>query len=109
MKLELTPEMTFEKMTEVLKEEFPQYKVRLLKNPLMRFQFIEVKKSGFVGVWVRVMKEKEVWLIKAIPSGLVRGLLGGLLLIAFLYNPQKKVQEEVAAAMKKRFLEPVNA
>lgn len=104
MKLNLTDEMSFDKMTEVLKEGLPQYEVKLLKNPIAKFQYAQIKKSGSVGVWVRVFpKNNEVRLIKAMPSALVRGLFGGLLLILFVMGAQGKVQAEVADVLKKAF------
>jgi hypothetical protein len=104
MKLRLTKGMTFESVTKVLQEELPAYKTRLRKNPILRFSYIEVKKNGFVGVWVRLFdSEKEAWLIKAIPSAIVRGLFGGLLLFIFINGSQKKVRYQVAEVIKMRF------
>jgi len=104
MKLNLTEEMSFEKMTEVLKKELPQYEVSLKKNPLTKWQYVEVKKSGAVGVWVRTFpKKNEAWLIKAMPSALVRGLFGGLILILFVMGAQGRVQKEVNDVLTKAF------
>ena len=77
MKLELNPEMSFDKMTNLLTEKFPQYEVKLLKNPVAKFQYIQVKKSAFSGVWIRRYEKKgRVQLINAVPSALARGFLG---------------------------------
>jgi hypothetical protein len=73
MKLKHYPEMTFDNMVQTLQKELPQYETRLLKNPLLGFQYIEVKKSGFVGVWIRIFENKQnIQLIKAIPSAMAR-------------------------------------
>ena len=96
--------MSFEKMTKVLKEAFPQYKVTLEKNPLAKWQYVQVKKSGTVGVWIRTYpKKKTALLIKAIPSSLVRALYGGLILILFVMKAQGKVQKEVNDVLIKSF------
>ena len=58
MNLELKPEMTFEAMRDAIQAELPQFKTSIKKNPLMKFEYIEVKKSGTVGVWIRVFDKK---------------------------------------------------
>jgi hypothetical protein len=104
MKLVKTEEMSFDKITEVLTEELPQYEVSLLKNPIARFEYVQVKKTGSVGVWVRIIEKKqEVLLIKAMPSALVRALFGGLLLILFVNGAQNKVRDECSDVLKKAF------
>jgi hypothetical protein len=59
MNLELKPEMSFEGMTSVLTNQCPEYKIKLLKNPVAKFQYIQVEKSALVGIWIRVMEKKE--------------------------------------------------
>jgi hypothetical protein len=105
MKLKLTSEMTIESMAQVLQdaEDFP-YKVRTKKNPLMGFQYVEVEKSGAVGVWIRVFEKKgRVQLMNAMPSTLVRVLFGGLLLIAFTYGAQSKIRKQAGAILMEAF------
>lgn len=97
-----TPEMTFESLTETLKKELPQYKVSLKKNPIAGFQYVEVAKSGAVGVWVRVWPaKKQVGLTRCHPSPLVRALLGGLLVLAFTWGSMGKVQKDCADVLKR--------
>lgn len=48
MNLELNEKMTFDAMQKVLSEKLP-YKVKLKKNPLLRFEYIVVEKTAFVG------------------------------------------------------------
>ena len=59
MKITYTPEMTFEAMQDAVRSELPEYTTEIKKNPLLGFQYLEVKKSGTVGVWVRVFEEKR--------------------------------------------------
>ena len=73
MKLEYTTDMTFEAMKDALTTALPQYEVKILKNPLAKFEYIEVKKSGTVGVWIRGFDKKgRVQLTNAIPSTMAR-------------------------------------
>ena len=104
MKIKFTPEMTFEAMAEAIKTELPQYETTIKKNPLMGFQYIEVKKSGTVGVWIRVFEKKgRINLMNAIPSNTVRALFGGLLLILFVSAAQTKVRKEAGAVLIQKF------
>ena len=106
MDLELKPEMTFEGIHELLTEELPRYKVKLLKNPVARFQYIQVERSSFVGIWIRIMEKKGiVKLINTMPSTFARapilGLLVTLLLFAFTGPAQTKVNNEVGEILMK--------
>ena len=96
MKIEFKPEMTFESMAEVIQENFPQYKTEIKKNPVAKFNYIQIRKTGAVGVWIRIFEKKnKVQLMNAMPSALVRGLLGGLILVAFTHKAQSKIRKEV--------------
>jgi len=104
MRLEYTTDMTFEAMKDTLAAALPQYEVKVLKNPLAKFEYVEVKKSGTVGVWIRVFDKKgRVQLTNAIPSTAARAFLGGLLLIAFTYGAQSKVRKEAGAVLIEKF------
>ena len=104
MKLELTPEITIEAMYETLKAEFPQYVVSSKKNPIAKFEYVEVRKSGTVGVWVRILdKKNEVHVVNCIPSAGARALFGGLLVLAFVWGAQSKVRKEVGPVLINKF------
>jgi len=104
MNLQIKEEMTYQSVFEKLKEELPQYRVELKKNPLARFEYIQVRKAPFVASWVRLFPKKErTMLIRGIPDFWARLLLGGLLAVLFFGGAQKKVEEEVAAALEKSF------
>ena len=104
MKLKYNPQMTFEKMIEVLTRALPGYKIELRKNPLMRFNYIVIRKSAFIGVWVRVFEQKGfVQLIKAIPSVWARAFFGSLLVILLMSKSQGKVADEVAQVLEREF------
>jgi hypothetical protein len=105
MKLQLTEAMTFEAMAEALKAspELP-YEITIKKNPLMRWQYIQVRKSGAVGAWIRVFpKRNRVLLLNAMPSALIRGLFGGLLLFIFTYSAQSKVRKKSGEILMEAF------
>jgi len=108
MKLELKPEMSFDGMTDLLKRECTDYKIKLLKNPVARFQYIQVEKSAFVGIWIRVFESKgTVQLINTMPSTIARIPLLGLIVTLFLFaftNPaQTKVRNEVGEIFIKEY------
>ena len=104
MNLEQKENMTFESMQEILNEKFPQHKVSVKKNPLAGFQFVEVRKSGTVGTWIRINDNKrQVKLINGMPSAGARAMLGGLLIIAFVYGSQNKLRKEVAKVLSDHF------
>jgi hypothetical protein len=104
MKLNHNPQMTFEAMTQALQEELPQYQVELLKNPLMGFQYVQVRKSGAVGTWVRIFDKKdEVRLINGMPAWWARALFGGVLLLLFVWGSMNRVRKETADVLMRRF------
>ncbi len=103
MNLQLNEKMTFPEMERVLSEKLT-YEVKIKKNPLLRFEYIVVKKSAFVGAWIRIFEKKDrVQLIKAIPSDIARAFFGGLIVILFLSSAQRKVLEEIAEVLKAEF------
>ena len=103
MKLELNPQMSFENMTNLLTEKFPQYEIKLLKNPVAKFQYIQVKKSAFSGVWIRRYEKKgSVQLINAVPSALARGFTGLIGLLAGR-SAQNKIRTEVGETLLTNF------
>ena len=53
MNLELTPAMDFPAMLDTLQASFPLYKIEPKKNPIAKFEYIQVYKSAYVGVWIR--------------------------------------------------------
>lgn len=108
MDLELKPAITFEVMKSLLTKELPDYKVKLLKNPIAKFQYIQVEKSALVGIWIRIMEKKNtVKLINTMPSTLARipflGLIFTLILQGFMNASQSKVRQEVADILEKEF------
>ena len=108
MNLELKPEMSFEGMNEVLTKECPGYKIKLLKNLVAKFQYIQVEKSALVGIWIRIMEKKNiVKLINTMPSTLARipllGLVFTLILQGFMNASQSRVRLEVAEIFKKEY------
>lgn len=89
-------------VAKLLEAGMPQYKIKLRKNPLLRFEYVQVEKSAFVGAWVRVMKDNKITVTGTQPNDLVRGLLGGLLLIAFTWSGMKKIEKEVGEFLQEK-------
>jgi|GEM_PF-1720838 len=104
MNLELNDSISFESMMQVLTANFPSYKIELKKNPVARFQYIQVRKSAYVGLWIRIFPDKNrVMLIKTIPSTLARAFVGGLIAAIVASGGQEKLLAEVAEVLKKEF------
>jgi hypothetical protein len=104
MNLQLNDSITFENLKTVLAQKLPQYKVELKKNPILRFEYVQIYKSAFVGVWIRIFPDKgRVTLIKAIPSTLARALFGGLIAILLSNAAQNRLRAEVAEVLKREF------
>ena len=110
MNLQLNDSINFPEMMKVLTEKFPNYKFELKKNPIARFEYIQVRKSAYVGLWIRIFPDKNrVMLIKAIPSTLARALFGGLIVILIVSGAQGKLRDEIAEVLKKEFNTDVQA
>lgn len=104
MKLRLNPSITFENLQTTLQERLPHCKVELKKNPIAGFRYIQVYKSAYVGVWIRIFESKEeVALIKTIPSTIARVLAGGVLAWLIASSAQSKLRTEVAEIIKGAF------
>ena len=108
MKLEYKKEMTFDSMTALLNKSCNDLKVELRKNPVARFQYIEVRKSSFAGIWIRVFEDKGiVQLINTIPSTIARTPLFGPIITMLLFSlnkeAQTKIREEVGEILKKEY------
>ena len=104
MNLVLNESMSFSAMQKLLAEKFQAYKIELKKNPIARFEYIQVYKSAYVGLWIRVFEKKnQVSLIKTIPSTMARALFGGLIAILLASSAQNKLRKEVAQVLKDNF------
>jgi hypothetical protein len=104
MNLELNPSIDFQSMMNVLTQNFPGYTIQLKKNPVARFEYIQVRKSAYVGLWIRIFPDKnKVMLIKTIPSTMARAFLGGIIAAIIASGGQRKLEVEVAEVLKKEF------
>ena len=79
-----------------------------MKNPVARFQYIQVEKSAFVGIWIRIFESKNsVQLINTMPSTLARipflGLIFTLILQGFFNSAQSTVRNEVGDFLIKEY------
>lgn len=104
MNLVLNDSLTFPAILKVLTEKLPGYKIELKKNPLLKFEYIQVYKSAYVGTWIRSFPNKNrIQLIKTIPSTWARALLGGLIAMLIASGAQNNLRKEVADVLKKEF------
>ncbi|MES2775016.1 MAG: hypothetical protein V4722_12570 [Bacteroidota bacterium] len=91
--------VTIEEIFETVKSKFPQYTVTLKRNKLLKFSYVEVRKSATIGAWIR-LKDNKITVVGAIPSTLVRAMFGGLILIAFISGKLKKLTAEVGGVLQ---------
>lgn len=104
MNLELTASMNFPAMLDTLQANFPLHKIELKKNPIAKFEYIQVYKSAYVGVWIRIFpKKNRVMLIKTIPSTMARALFGGLIAFLLASSAQSKLRKEIAEVLIDKF------
>lgn len=104
MDLQLNDSISFPAMMDVLTAAYPDYKIQLKKNPVARFEYIQVMKSAYVGLWIRIFPDKhKVMLIKTIPSTLARAFLGGIIAAIIASGGQAKLENEVGETLKKAF------
>ena len=104
MNLELNDSIDFQSLLKVLTEKLPGYTTVLKKNPIARFEYIQVRKSAYVGLWIRIFPDKKrVMLIKTIPSTMARAFLGGLIAAIIASGAQGRLRDEVADVIKKEF------
>ena len=104
MNLQLNDSVTFPAMLNALIQKLPSYKIELKKNPVAGFEYIQVAKSAYVGIWIRVFpKKNRIMLIKTIPSTMARALLGGLIAMLIASGAQTKLRNEVADVLKSTF------
>ena len=101
MELTATKPTTIEQIFNTVQSNFPQYKVQLKKNPVMKFQYVQVRKSAYVGNWIRFNeKTNKVQFINAIPSTLARAFFGGLIAILIALPAQRKLGKEISAKLE---------
>lgn len=104
MNLNLNDSINFDAMLRVLTEKFPDYKIELKKNPVAKFEYIQVYKSAYVGLWIRIFpKKNRLMIIKTIPSTMARAFLGGLIAILIASGAQGRLRDEVAEVLKAEF------
>jgi hypothetical protein len=104
MNLQLNETMTFPAMEKALQERLPNYKIELKKNKVLGFEYLQVYKSAYVGIWIRIFpKTNKVQLIKTIPNTMARALFGGLIAILIASSAQGKLRDEVASALMDAF------
>ena len=99
MKIPFYRETTIPEIADYLTKELPQYMIEVKKNPLFRFEFVEVRKSGFVGAWISIKKD-GIRVDGCIPSTMARAFLGGLLVLLITMSGRRKVVKAVAEALE---------
>ena len=110
MNLQLNDSINFPSMLKVLQEKLPNYKIELKKNPVLRIEYLQVYKSAYVGLWIRIFpKKNRVMLIKIIPSAMHRALFGGLISLLIASKAQGKLRDEAAEVLKNEFKTVVQA
>ena len=97
-------DMNLDSIQAALAEASLPYEVSRKKNPLFKWEYLEVKKSAVVGIWIREMDKKgEVALIPCIPSALARAFFGGLIFMILFKSARGEVAEKLAGVLRERF------
>ena len=89
-------------IADAMQKELPQYQVEIKKNPLLGFEYVEVRKSAYAGAWIRIKNEK-VLVNSCIPSAAARAFLGGLLLLLITYSSRKEVATAAGDVVTRNF------
>ena len=105
MRFQIISNVSIEQLFEDIKSQFPEYKATLKKNPLLRFQYIELRKSATVGVWIRIRNNNNFWIAGAIPSPVIRALFGGLILYVFIVGKMKKIEKQIGGYVREKYTE----
>lgn len=98
MKIQLKRQVSEGVLNALLSKKFTDYNVKIRSNPVVGFKYIQVKKSAFVGVWIRIQND-HISVNGAVPSDLARGLLGALFLIIFI-SVTKRIEKEVGTYLE---------
>jgi hypothetical protein len=93
---------TIHAVADALRRELPQYQVEMKRNPLMGFDYVEVRKSAYAGAWVR-LKNDKLTAQGVVPSTAARVFLGGLLLLLITYSSRKEVEKACGDVMMRNF------
>jgi hypothetical protein len=101
MKIQSQLAVTTQDVAKILEAGLAQkYTLEVKKNPLLRFEYIQVRKSAFVGAWVRVKKDNSITIDGAVPSPLARGLLGGLLLMLVTQVRTREITNDISILLQ---------
>ncbi len=60
MNFKLNSGMNLAIISAELKITLPNFKIELPKNPITRFEYIQVRKSALIGVSIRIFEKKEI-------------------------------------------------
>lgn len=102
MKIQSTLNVTYPDLLALLQAQFPQYQIEILKNPILRFEYIQVKKTNINGAWIRIKDGTKITVDGAIPSTLIRGLFGGLLLLLIAWSGMRKTEKEIGGFLAEK-------
>jgi hypothetical protein len=89
-------------IADAMRRELPQYEVEIKQNPLLGFDYVEVRKSGYAGAWVR-LKNDKITVNGVVPSTAARVFLGGLLLLLITYSSRKEVATAAGEVVMRNF------
>ncbi|CAN5908078.1 hypothetical protein BH11BAC7_BH11BAC7_19240 [soil metagenome] len=89
-------------IADALRRELPQYEVEIKQNSLLGFEYVEVRKSSYSGVWVRLKNDKITW-NGVVPSAAARVFLGGLILLIATYKSRKQVSTATGEVLMRNF------
>ena len=95
-------ELNIEAINGLLKEEFPEYEVKIRTSLVGKY--VQVRKSAFIGVWVRIKKSKNAIRIEGcVPSDIARGLFFGLIVYAFIASSLSRIENEIFSFLQEKY------
>ena len=95
--------LSIETILAMLKDEFPEYDVKS-RNSLAAGEYVQVRKSAFIGVWVRIKKKSNTLVVvSCVPSDWARALFFGLILYLFISSSLNQMQQEVYSFLQEKF------
>lgn len=89
-------------IADAMRRELPHYQVEIKQNPLLGFDYVEVRKSAYAGVWIRLKNDKITW-NGVVPSAAARVFLGGLILLLATYKSRKEVSTATGEVVMRNF------
>ena len=93
-KIDMIAGMDIPTIEKALTAAMPELQIEIKKNPLLKFEYVQVQQSAFIGTWVRIMEKKnQITFMGCIPATWARALFNGLLAILIGAGKRNKLSQ----------------